>query len=78
MSRDENKPGDDSLPTRVVGRRRWGRGLPAAAPLLRLALDLRARKPFLPRGVYRFRTFEESDEWILRMLTRPPKPGRPF
>jgi hypothetical protein len=61
---------------KVVGRRRPGRGLVATAPLLRLAADLRGDKPFLPRGVHRFRSFEESEEWTLRMLTRPSKPVR--
>jgi hypothetical protein len=61
---------------KVVGRRRPGRGLVATAPLLRLAVDLRGDKPFLPRGVHRFRSFEESEEWTLRMLTRPSKPDR--
>ena len=64
------------LPMKVVGRRRWGRGLAATAPLLRLNLRLRGGKPFLPKGVHRFRSFEESEEWTLTMLTRPPKPGR--
>ena len=63
---------------KVVGRRTPGRGLVATAPLLRLAVDLRGSKPFLPRGVHRFRSFEESEEWTLRMLTRPPKLARPF
>jgi hypothetical protein len=70
MSRDDAARDDDTLPTKVVGRRRWGRGFPAAAPLLRLNLKLRGDKPFLPRGVYRFRSFEECDEWTLSMLTR--------
>ena len=59
---------------KVVGRRRRGRGLAATAPLLRLNLQLRGDKPFLPKGVHRFRSFEESEEWTLKMLTRPPKP----
>jgi hypothetical protein len=67
---------DVEQPMKVVGRRRWAQGLVAAAPLLRLVLDLRGAKPFLPRGVHRFRTFEESEAWTLRMLARPPKPGR--
>jgi hypothetical protein len=25
----------------------------------------------VPRGVYRFKTHEEADEWLLRMLARP-------
>jgi hypothetical protein len=76
MSSDDAASDEDALPTKVVGRRRWGRGLEASPPLLRLNLSLRADKPFFPRGVYRFRSFEESDEWILKMLTRPRKPGR--
>jgi hypothetical protein len=75
MARDGAVRGDFELPTKVVGRRQWGKGIVATAPLLRLTLRLRGDKPFLPRGVYRFRSFEESDEWTLRMLTRPPKPG---
>jgi hypothetical protein len=67
---------DLELPTKIVGRRRWGQGLAATAPLLRLSLQLRGDKPFLPRGVYRFGSFEESEEWTLKMLTRPRKPGR--
>ena len=67
---------DLDVSMKVVGRRRWGRGLVATAPLLRLSLKLRGDKPFVPRGVYRFRSFEEIEEWTLRMLTRPRKPGR--
>jgi hypothetical protein len=75
MSRDDAAREADSLPTKVVGKRQWGKGLAASAPLLRLTLGLRRDKPFLPRGVYRFHSFQESDEWILKMLTRPRKPG---
>jgi len=60
---------------KVAGRRRWGAGLVASAPLLQLALRLRGGKPFLPKGVHRFRSFEESEEWTLKMLTRPRKPA---
>lgn len=66
--------GDERV--KIVGRRRLGRGLSAAAPLLRLVVELRGRKPFLPRGIHRFRSFEESEEWTLRMLTRTSKPAR--
>jgi hypothetical protein len=62
------------LPMKVVGRRRWAPGHAASAPLLRLVLELRGGRPFLPRGVHRFRSFEESEAWTLRMLTRPPTP----
>jgi hypothetical protein len=62
------------LPMKVVGRRRWAEGLVASAPLFRLVLQLRGNKPFLPKGVHRFGSFEESEEWTLKMLARPPKP----
>jgi len=61
---------------KVIGRRRTARGgLAAAAPFLDLVIRLRGDKPFIPKGVHRFRTFEESEEWSMRMMTRPSKPG---
>jgi hypothetical protein len=27
----------------------------------------------IPKGVYRFRTHEEADEWLWQMLTRPKR-----
>jgi hypothetical protein len=59
---------------KIVGRRRLG-GLLAAAPFLELVIRLRGQKPFIPRGVHRFRTFEESEEWLTRMMARPSRPG---
>lgn len=60
---------------KVVGRRRLGRGgLLQAAPFLDLVIRLRGQKPFIPRGVHRFRSFEESEEWSMRMMARPSKP----
>jgi hypothetical protein len=70
--------GFSERPMKILGRRRWARGLAASAPLLRLVLDLRGNRPFLPKGVHRFRSFEESEEWTLRMLTRPRKPDHRF
>lgn len=58
---------------KVVGRRQWRGGLAATAGLLELALRLRGDKPFVPKGVHRFASFEESDAWSLTMLTRPRK-----
>jgi hypothetical protein len=63
----------EELPMKVVGRREWQGGLAAAAGLLDLAVRLRGDKPFIPKGVHRFASFEESDTWFLTMLTRPRK-----
>jgi hypothetical protein len=56
---------------KIVGRRRPSRGgLEAANGFLKLVIHLRNGKPFVPRGVYRFRSHEEKDAWTLKMLTR--------
>jgi hypothetical protein len=56
---------------RVVGRRRPpSGGLVAGDNLLKLLRELRGNRPFVPRGVYRFKTHQEADEWQMRMLTR--------
>lgn len=33
--------------------------------------------PFVPRGVYRFRSHEEADQWLWKMLTRKRLPEGP-
>lgn len=66
------------MPSRVktVGRRvPPAGGLPAAAPLLELVVRLRGDKPFIPRGVYRFRSFEESQAWSIEMMARRSNPA---
>jgi hypothetical protein len=60
---------------KTVGRRQPSRGgLVAAAPLLDLVIDLRRGRPFIPKGVHRFQSFEESAAWSLEMMARS-KPG---
>lgn len=64
---------------KVLGRRRapGRRDLAYAAPLLELAVRLRGHRPFIPKGVHVFRSFEEADQWSLRMITRPSRDRRP-
>ena len=45
-------------------------GLPAAAKFLDMVIALRGDKPFIPRGVHRFSTFDESQAWSIRMMAR--------
>lgn len=56
---------------KVVGQRKPGlRGkeaLEAIDGFLKLVLKLREGKPFIPPGVYKFKTFEEMEAWRLRM-----------
>lgn len=56
---------------KILGRRKPSSGgLQAAAPLLDLVIRLRGSKPFIPKGVHRFKTFEESEAWSIRMMAR--------
>ena len=58
---------------KTVGRRRikdsleYGFGLQES--LARIRED--APSPRFPRGVFKFRSFEEADAWTMRYLTKP-------
>lgn len=64
----------DEMPGKVVGRR----SPPSDALVIteaQRAKDARAwKRAFgglpIPKGVYRFRTHEEADEWLWQMMTR--------
>jgi hypothetical protein len=63
---------DKRLPMKVVGRR----GAPKVNvitfdPMQKAVNVLRQGCPFIPKGVWGFKSFEEADEWTMKMLTRP-------
>ncbi len=53
---------------KTVGRRRTDRDHPDA--LQRTMGSVRGTGVLVPRGVYRFSTFEEADAWMTRMMAR--------
>jgi hypothetical protein len=56
---------------KVVGKREKGRtNLRSVDSFLQLVVQLRGKKPFVPKGVYRFSSFEESQQWSLKMMAR--------
>jgi hypothetical protein len=58
---------------RTVGRRTGPRdSFRAGMQLQALAVDLHRsfKHRWIPKGVYRFKTHEEADEWMTRMLAR--------
>ena len=63
---------------KVLGHRREPRpSRENMEAIQRLALDLRGtRRLFVPKGVYRFKSHEEADEWLMKMLTRPNPASR--
>ena len=62
----------DESPGKTVGRRIVGNTLdPASSTRERARKWTEAMKtPFVPRGVYRFNSHEEADEWMWKMITR--------
>ena len=60
-----------------VGKRTPAKGIEQANVLFKLVIALRAGKPFIPKGVHRFKSFEEANAWSLKMKTRKiPDPQR--
>ncbi len=56
---------------KIVGKRKaQRRDLLYAKNLLDLVIELRRGKPLIPKGVHRFKTFEESQLWTIKMMTR--------
>jgi len=62
--------------TKAVGRRPATGGLRQVNDLLHLVIKLRSGRPFIPKGVHRFRSFEEAHQWSIQMQARKPTPGR--
>ncbi len=63
---------------KTVGwRKPYSGGLAGLQGFFELCNRVRSDRPFLPKGVFRFKTHEEADEWTLKMLTRakvaPPR-----
>ena len=62
---------DQEPPMKVVGRKGKPKvNLETANDFLKLMRTLRGQRPFVPKGVWRFKTFEDADAWTLRMITR--------
>lgn len=45
-------------------------GLIKTNNLFKLVLGLRGNKPFHPKGIFRFTSFEEKEKWTKKMITR--------
>jgi len=53
---------------KTAGRRRTDRN--DIGTLQRTMAAVRGTGAVVPRGVYRFRSFEEADAWMIRMMAR--------
>jgi hypothetical protein len=61
-----------SASVKVLGRRNVRETWSDADRLLRTVITLRGAKPFMPKGVHRFHSFEEAQQWAVRMQARSP------
>jgi hypothetical protein len=63
---------DNGRPMKVVGRRGEAKvDVIIFDSMQRMVNVLRQGCPFVPKGVWRFKSFEEADQWTMKMLTRP-------
>jgi len=60
-----------NLMIKQVGKRKpFSGNLSEVANFLKLVIRLREGNPFIPKGVYKFKSHKEAQEWTLKMLTR--------
>jgi hypothetical protein len=65
------QPSENAFIGKTVGRRQVAAAtLEDANRLHRTAWAMRGTKTLVPRGLYRFKTFEEADQWMIRMMAR--------
>ncbi len=66
---------DDPAASRVVGRRVKPSPLKVIPGEIEHAREWRKAfpTPFVPKGLYRFKTHEAADEWMWKMITRQRK-----
>jgi hypothetical protein len=65
----EGVPSKDKPLTKVVGRRKPARvDVGSFDSMQKMVNALRAGRGLVPKGVYRFHTFEEADAWLIRTM----------
>jgi hypothetical protein len=57
-----------------LGRQAAASGLQQANVLLHLVIKLRSGRPFIPKGVHRFCSYEEAQQWSIRMQAGKTSP----
>ena len=63
-------PGREFIGKTVGHRKERPASLEDADRLLRTAWALRGTDKLVPRGLYRFKTFEEANAWMTKMMAR--------
>ncbi|MFP3938774.1 MAG: hypothetical protein ACLF0P_00560 [Thermoanaerobaculia bacterium] len=62
--------GQDTLPMRRLSRRPEGEDTLRDAEILLRTINRLRGPALIPRGLYRFSTHEEADEWMIREMAR--------
>jgi hypothetical protein len=61
-----------------LGRKASASGLQEANALLHLVLQLRSGRSFIPKGVHRFQSHEEAQQWSIQKQAGKGSPGHPL
>ena len=62
---------DQSSNIKVVGKRvnKLNTDWEEVNGFLKLVVELNRKNKFIPKGIYKFKSHEENDEWIMKVLT---------
>jgi hypothetical protein len=55
---------------KILGQRQNRGAWAEADRLMRTVISLRKNRPFIPKGIHRFRSFKEANQWAIRMMAR--------
>jgi hypothetical protein len=56
---------------RIIGRKAPPKAdATSVDQMQKMANALRQNRPLIPKGLWRFKSFEEADAWLMKMMTR--------
>ncbi len=60
----------EEVTMKVVGKRKYTTPTNDAFVLQETMLDFRRGRGFIPKGVYKFKTFEEAQQWMTDQIVK--------
>jgi len=61
---------------KTVGKRNMAQTPENAFAFLKFVADLTQGCPFIPKGIYRFKSFTEAQNWSIKMMARKTRDHR--
>ena len=60
----------EDITMKVVGKRKYATPTNNAFVLQETMLDFRRGRGFIPKGVFKFKTFEEAQRWMMEQIVK--------